>query len=453
MKGFRAAKIAEQMQHELAEILSHEAADPRIRSVSVTAVEVSQDLRYAKILIAPPPDLPPRKPLPAEPMRSLKKATGYVRHCLAERLQLRRMPELRFEYDRGERSASRIDTLLERIKKRSGSSSMSLFLLLALSAFSAGGSQPSSHLERYEASASIMGTVFTVAAYGERRGQLASAVLAAFDEARRIDAFLSNYKPDSELSRINRQAAEAPVVLSSELAALLQKCLQYSRRTEGAFDITVGPLMRVWGFFRGSGEMPSPWSLARAREKVGYRYLDLDSAQGTIRFLRAGVELDPGGIGKGYAVDRMAAVLRQAGVQAALVSAGSSSLYAVGQPPNEPRGWYVRIRRPRQSELTAAELYLKDESLSTSGSYEKFFQAGGKVYSHIMDPRTGMPAQNVTSVSVVAPATLDSEAWTTAIFVNGLDWIRTHKPEGFRVFLCADDDSCGWVEAARNSAP
>ena len=137
-------------------------------------------------------------------------------------------------------------------------------------------STPNQPLQRYEASASIMGSVYTIAAYGEHRGRMASAVRAAFDEARRIDAFLSNYKKDSELSHINREAADGPVEVSPEMARLLARCLDYSRQSEGAFDITVGPLMKTWGFFKGSGELPSSFAISRARKLVGYRLLRLD---------------------------------------------------------------------------------------------------------------------------------------------------------------------------------
>jgi thiamine biosynthesis lipoprotein len=290
-----------------------------------------------------------------------------------------------------------------------------------------------------------MGTTFTVAAYGEHRGRLASAVQAAFDETRRIDRFLSNYRSDSELSRINRRAASGPFGVSTEMADLLARCLAYSRASDGAFDITVGALMKVWGFYKGSGRLPSRSALAHARRRVGYRHVVLDAANKTVRFRQDGLELDPGGIGKGYAVDRMAKILREAGVKSAFVTAGGSSMYAIGVPPKDARGWYVRIRDPQQTEETAAELYLEDESLSTSGSYEKFFEADGKIYTHIMDPRTGMPAEGVAAVSVLAPLTLDSEAWTKAFFVNGRAWSEAHMPSAFRVLLCETDAPCRWV--------
>lgn len=290
-----------------------------------------------------------------------------------------------------------------------------------------------------------MGSTYTVAAFGEHRGKLASAVRAAFDEARRIDDFLSHYKPNSELSRMNRDAAGGPVPVSQEMADLLSRCLEYSHASEGAFDVTVGALMKVWGFYRGTGAVPDAWQLATARRKVGFRHIEVDRRNSTVRFLKNGIELDPGGIGKGYAVERMAALLDKAGVAAAFISAAGSSMYAIGAPPDKPDGWPVRIRNPQNPAATLEDIRLRDQSFSTSGAYEKFFEADGRIYSHIMDPRTGMPARGVVSVSVLAPSTLDSEAWTKAFFVNGRDWSVKNSPEGFRVFLCPEGRPCSWL--------
>jgi thiamine biosynthesis lipoprotein len=151
------------------------------------------------------------------------------------------------------------------------------------------------------------------------------------------------------------------------------------------------------------------------------------------------VELDPGGIGKGYAVDRMVDVLRQQGFQIALVAGSDSSIYGMGAPPTEPKGWRVEIKDPRHPRKTAAEVFLKDMSMSTSGSYEKFFRAEGRIYAHIMDPRTGYPAQGSLSVSVIAPRTIDSEAWAKPYFVNGRQWAASTSQGISRVLLRRQD--------------
>jgi thiamine biosynthesis lipoprotein len=301
---------------------------------------------------------------------------------------------------------------------------------------------------RLEKSADAMGSTYSIALYGYDRVRMEAAADAAFDEVRRLDDLLSNYKPESEWSEINRRAAEKPMKLSPEMFRLLSACVDYSRESEGAFDISVGPLMKVWGFYKGSGHLPHRPEVLAALTKVGYRHIHLDQGAQTIWFDRPGVELDPGGIGKGYAVDRMVDVLRQNGVQIALVAGSGSSIYGMGAPPAEPKGWRVDIRDPRDPNKSSTEVFLKDMSMSTSGSYEKFFRAEGRTYAHIMDPRTGYPAQGSVSVSVIAPRTIDSEAWAKPYFVNGRQWAARHKPKEFRVYFCEDrtDQPCAWLQ-------
>src|SRR5262245_13158644 len=313
-----------------------------------------------------------------------------------------------------------------------------LFLSVALTA------QPL----RLEKSADAMGSTYTIELYGSDRIAMEAAVDAAFDEVRRLDDVLSNYKRDSEWSEINRRAPDKPAPVSAELFALLSACVEYSRASEGAFDITVGPLMKVWGFYKGSGKLPHRAEVAAALTKVGYRHIRLDRAARTVQFDRAGVEIDPGGIGKGYAVDRMVDVLRQKGFQTALVAGSGSSIYGMGAPPDEPRGWRIEIKNPWDTNKVSAEIFLKDMSLSTSGSYEKFFRAGGRIYAHIMDPRTGYPAQGAVAVSVMAPRTIDSEAWAKPYFVNGRQWAAKHMPKDFRVYFCEDrmEKPCAWLQ-------
>src|SRR5262249_38987210 len=154
--------------------------------------------------------------------------------------------------------------------------------------------------------------------------------------------------------------------------------------SEGAFDITVGPLMKAWGFFAGDGRLPAPDDLAAARRAVGYRHVIVNAAERTVCFDREGVELDLGGIAKGYAVDRAAAVLKQHGIGSALISAGGSTIYGMGAPPDQD-GWEVEIQDPIEHDKIAATLRLKNRALSVSGSYEKFFELGGARYSHVMD--------------------------------------------------------------------
>jgi thiamine biosynthesis lipoprotein len=300
---------------------------------------------------------------------------------------------------------------------------------------------------RVEASREAMGGTFSLVLYGQDQVRLEGAAAQALEEAVRLDHLLSNYKPSSEWSQVNRDAAKGPVAVSAELFELLDACQRYSRASDGAFDITVGPLMRVWGFYKGSGRLPHRAEVRSALDRTGYRSVILDPVNRTVQFAKPGVEIDPGGIGKGYAVDQMVAILRREGVNSAFVSAAGSSLFGLGAPPSEPRGWRVEIRDPRREDRTLEEVFLKDESLSTSGAKEKFFEAEGKTYAHIMDPGTGYPAQGQVQVSVVAPRTIDSEAWTKPIFIRGRRWAAQHKPKGLRAYICEDTPktTCAWL--------
>lgn len=323
------------------------------------------------------------------------------------------------------------------------------FLLLSVlcaAGWAPGAQEGESQPVRQEGSIDAMGSVTTIVAYGDNSAHLQSAISNALNEMRRLDEMLSNYKPRSEWSAMNRTAAQQPFHASEELFQLLAACVDYGRQSGGTFDISVGPLMRVWGFYKGSGHLPNKHAVSAALGKVGYGKIILDTKAKTVRFAQQGMDLDPGGVGKGYAVDRMVDILSKDGVRSALVSAGGSSIYALGRPPDRD-GWDVHVMDPRKSSETVETVLLHDESLSTSGSYETFFYADGKRWSHIMDPRTGYPSQGMLSVSVIAPRTLDSEVWAKPYYILGRNWTAEHKKKQFKVFLCEDKPQtpCGWV--------
>ena len=300
---------------------------------------------------------------------------------------------------------------------------------------------------RIEASADAMGCTYSVALYNTDRQRLELAVEAVFEEVHRLDQQLSNYKETSEWSQVNRLAAQRPVTVNAEMFDLIAHCQEYSRLSDGAFDITVGPLMRVWGFYKGTGKLPSRAEVGQALASVGYQKIALDPHLHTVSFSAHGVEIDPGGIGKGYAIDRMTAILRKHGIESGFVTASGSSMYGIGTPPGQD-GWHVEIRDPRNPEHVVQEVVLRDQSMSTSGTAEKFFIADGHTYSHIMDPRTGFPAVGMLSVSVIASRAIDSEAWTKPMFINGREWAAQHRPAGVRAFLCEDKTgaSCAWLQ-------
>jgi thiamine biosynthesis lipoprotein len=301
---------------------------------------------------------------------------------------------------------------------------------------------------KLERSTDAMGATFSIVLYGSNRAAMNEAVDAAFEEAHRLDALLSNYRPSSEWSRINREAAARPVAVSPELFRILSDCIEYCRASEGTFDLTVGPLMRAWGFSGGARHVPPPDQIREALELVGYQHVQLNPRKRTVRFDRPGVEIDPGGVGKGYAVDRMVEVLRARSIRNALVAASGSSIFGLGNPPEESRGWLISIADPLDHRKNAAQVFLKDLSLSTSGSYEKSFRAGGRRYSHIMDPRRGVPAESAVQVTVIAPRAIDSEVWAKPYFIQGSAWTAAHKPKFWRVLYCENTPgaACSWVE-------
>ena len=270
-----------------------------------------------------------------------------------------------------------------------------------------------------------MACAYTIVAYGGDRDALRAVADTAFDEVDRIDRLMSHYKPESPLSRLSREAAGGPVAVEPELFAFIAESLRYSRESGGAFDITVGPLMKAWGFFRGGGRVPTEAELGAARARVGYRHVVLDPAHRTIRFDTPGVDLDLGGIAKGYAVDRAVARLREAGVAAALVSAGGSTIYALGAPPGET-AWTVEILDPLDAETVALRVPLRDRALSVSGSAEKWFEKDGVRYAHVMDPRTGRPVQGVLGVAVLAATGTAGDALDDAFFVQGVAGSRAY---------------------------
>jgi thiamine biosynthesis lipoprotein len=231
------------------------------------------------------------------------------------------------------------------------------------------------------------------------------------------------------------------VPVEPRLYALLEEAVQISGQTDGAFDITAGPLARLWGFVERSGAMPEQQAIERALEQVGSRHVELDSAAGTVRFSRPGVELNLGGIGKGYALDRCLELLSAAGVHDVLLHGGQSSVLASGAcvEPGHPDGWTIGLRNPYRPEQRIAHLHLRDRALATSGSGTQFFEHAGRRYGHILDPRSGWPASGVLSATVVAPRAAQADALSTAFYVLGparAAAFCAERPEIGFVLLC-----------------
>jgi FAD:protein FMN transferase len=290
-------------------------------------------------------------------------------------------------------------------------------------------------LLRIDHSVDAMGSAFALVLWGSQVADLESVACAADAEIRRIEKLLSAFDPESEVSHVNRRAAAEYVQVSGELFEILYFCLRYHHLSEGAFDISVGALVKTWGFSRGHGRLPAPGQIAEALERTGSRHVILDHASKSVRFARQGLSLDFGGIGKGIAVDRAAAMLRAGGCRSALIAASGSSILALGTPPEDPRGWKIRTGYPGEREGGPAWAYLKDGAISTSGGAEKCFWEKGKLYSHILDPRSGDAMEPSSSVSVFAPTGVESEAWTKPCLIRGQRWAEARLPAGVRALF------------------
>src|ERR1700743_2165144 len=274
-------------------------------------------------------------------------------------------------------------------------------LLFAAATLSAHSLVPTENL--YTQTHPAMGTVFTIQCYAPDSDTADRILTAAFDEIDRIEALLSNYQASSELSRISREGGDGPVVTDPETFRFLTTSFHWSERSHGAFDITVGPLLKAWGFKAKNGHVPTQAEQKPLRDEVGWDKVQLDPAAHTVRFTtRKPMELDPGSIGKGFAVDSVVALLRESGIHAAFISAGGSTLYGLGSPPGKT-GWPVEVPDPRTPGSIALTLLLHATSLSTGACTEKFFIQNGHRYCHIFDPRTLMPVEGVLQSTVITP--------------------------------------------------
>jgi FAD:protein FMN transferase len=245
------------------------------------------------------------------------------------------------------------------------------------------------------------------------------AAKAALDTIDALEDQLTIFRDTSELQLVNREAAQHPVPVEARLYDLLALCQQLSRDSGGAFDITSTALSRTWGFLRRQGRLPSEAELAEARAAVGMQHVKLDPAARTVSFDRPGLSLNLGGIGKGYALDRVAEQMSAAGVETALISGGASSLVALGAGP-DGRGYEVGIRDPFDHDKRYGTVRLAGAGLGVSGIGEQSFEVDGRRLGHIIDPRTGWPVEGRALVAVLAPSATLADALATTFFVGGL---------------------------------
>jgi len=250
----------------------------------------------------------------------------------------------------------------------------------------------------------------------------------------RIDALeqqMTVYRDDSEVSQVNATAHLEPVAVEPGLFRLLEQAVAIGRATGGAYDVTAGALSVAWGFFRGPRRVPDAATLAEARERTGQHHLRLDPERRTVAFDRPGILINLGSIGKGYAIDRAVDVIRDHWwPTSGLVHGGRSSVYALGSPPGKFGGrWELAVRNPFQPETPLGIVRLRNRGMGTSGASFQHFEAGGRVYGHILDPRTGAPADGPASVTVLAPTAAEADALSTAFYLLGTEGAAAYVAE------------------------
>lgn len=305
------------------------------------------------------------------------------------------------------------------------------FLILILAGCSLGSSAKETRI--------LMDTFCEISCYDADKGKAIAAIDAAFKEMERIERVFSKFDENSEVSKINRLAGMQELSVDREVLRLIEDSIYYSKLSGGAFDITVAPLMEVWGFVRQNHIVPDNDTIQKTLKHIGYKNIIVDPQRSSIRFLDKGVKIDFGGIAKGYAVDRAKDVLVSKGIKSCLINLGGN-IFALGKPPGKPR-WKIGVQDPRNKGKLLRTFELTDRAISTSGNYERFFETGGKRYSHIINPVTGQPCHGIISVTVAAGSAEKADALSTAIFVlgeeKGLSLSRSLKD--IKVLILKDD--------------
>ncbi len=277
------------------------------------------------------------------------------------------------------------------------------------------GAEP--ELELLRVSRYAMGTTFSICMPAAAGGAVDVAT-AALDLIEELENRLTVYHDRSEVARVNRAAAGQAVPVSAELYELLEQSLALYRQTDGAFDVAIGSVIHAWGFVHGPRRVPDAGELADAMSRSGSRWVALDRERRTVRFLKDGVQLNFGSIGKGYALDRAAWRIRTlAGELPVLLQGGASSVLAVGSPAAD--GWRVGIANPLDPKRRLVTVSLRNEALGTASNLIRFVDDRGRRYGHVLDPRTGWPAEGLLQASVIAPDAATADALATALLVMG----------------------------------
>ncbi len=313
-----------------------------------------------------------------------------------------------------------------------------------------------------------MATRFEIALYGDDQVALRAAAEEALDEVQRIEAMLNWRQPASPVARVNALAGHEAVRVNPELFALVRRCHEYFVASAGAFDITIGPLVRAW---EAQANTPAPVEESALREAhalCGMDLVELDEHLQTVRFKRPGMHLEFGAVGKGYALDLAAEILRDAGIDSALIHGGTSTVCAIGHPPGEDH-WKIAVEYPpaegAEPPPILAVLDLRDTAMSVSAVWGRVFRVGQDTYGHVLDPRLGLPAQRALLSIFITDSATESDAFSTALLTEGLPGAEHFEkicPGARTLVLAADPDpnhfqiaarGIGWRPRARGNSP
>jgi len=285
-----------------------------------------------------------------------------------------------------------------------------------------GGKESISDIRLIKQTRMIMGTFAEVSIYSNDEKTAGNAIEGALDEMERMDRIMSNYKNDSELSKVNKKAAKSPVPCNAELLDVIEQSQYYSELSGGAFDITVSPIVTLWGFFSEKGHVPPDKEIEKLLPAVSYKNIVVKKSaetkkSGTVFFKDMKTQIDLGAIGKGYAVDKALEIIKKCGIDNGCINLGGN-IYVLGTPFGK-NAWKIGVQHPRDGNEILGYLELENEATATSGDYERFFEFKGKRYSHIINPQTGRPVSGTIATTIVAPTGTAVDALSTIVFVLG----------------------------------
>ncbi|HXY54233.1 MAG TPA: FAD:protein FMN transferase [Nitrospirota bacterium] len=287
-----------------------------------------------------------------------------------------------------------------------------IVIILALLLLTSGCSRPKT-MQKTE---SIMGTDVTITVVARSSEEGEAAIKAGMAELRRLDAMMSLYKDDSEITRVNLAAGKNPVKVSPEMIEVLERADEVSRLSNGVFDVTIGPLVVLWQMRLKEGKVPTDGEIARARSLVNFRNIVIDEKESTVFLRKRGMILDLGGM-KGYTADRAAAIIKKRGINNAIIAV-AGDIWVLGNRA-DGTSWRIGVQHPRERDKTLAVLDMKDKYISTSGDYERFVIRENKRYHHIIDPRTGKPSKGVISATLIGDRGALIDPLTKVPFILG----------------------------------